>query len=95
MAAEEGEVSLSSRESPAENSPASKASSPERRNKRVPLWMEDYVNEGEVLEEEVEHNNLVMFTSISDPTTFKKAIQSSKWSVATNLKIEVIERNET
>uniref|UniRef100_A0A2N9FY74 Integrase catalytic domain-containing protein n=1 Tax=Fagus sylvatica TaxID=28930 RepID=A0A2N9FY74_FAGSY len=44
VAAEEegGEVSLSSSESPGENSPTSEESSPEGRNRRVPFWMEDY-----------------------------------------------------
>ena len=55
--------------------------------------MEDYVSEGEFLEEEVEHNNLVLFTSTLDPTTFEEAIQSSKWRVAMGLEIEAIERN--
>ena len=53
------------------------------------------MSEGEFLEEEVEHNNLVLFTSTSDPTTFEEAIQSSKWRVAMDLEIEAIERNGT
>ena len=51
------------------------------------------MSEGEFLEEEVEHNNLVLFTSTLDPTTFEEAIQSSKWRVAMGLEIEAIERN--
>jgi transposase InsO family protein len=49
VAAEEegGEVSLSSSESPGENSPTSKESSPEGRNIRVQFWMEDYMSGGE------------------------------------------------
>ena len=42
---EGGEVSLSSSESPGENSPSSEESLPKGRNKRVPFWMEDYVGE--------------------------------------------------
>ena len=91
---EGGEVSLSSSESLGENSPSSEESSPEGRNRRVPFWMEDYVSGGEFSEVE-EHNNLVLFTSISDPTTFEEAIQSSKWRVAMDLEIEAIERNGT
>jgi hypothetical protein len=92
---EGGEFSLSSSESPGENSPTSEESSPEGRNKRVLFWMEDYVSGGEFSEEEVEHNNLVLFTSTSDPTTFEEAIQSSKWRAAMDLEIEVIETNGT
>lgn len=75
MAATEegGEVSLSSSESSGENSPTSAESSPEGRNRRAPFWMEDYVSGGE-FSEEVEHNNLVLFTSHSDPTTFEEAV---------------------
>jgi hypothetical protein len=36
--------------------------------------MEDYVTGGEFLEDEVEYNNLVMFTSTLDLTTFEEAI---------------------
>ena len=57
--------------------------------------MKDYVSGGEFLEEEVEHNNLVLFTSTSDPTTFEEAIQSSKWRAAMDLEIEAIEKNGT
>uniref|UniRef100_A0A2N9EXA4 Integrase catalytic domain-containing protein n=1 Tax=Fagus sylvatica TaxID=28930 RepID=A0A2N9EXA4_FAGSY len=96
VAAEEegGEVSLSSSESPGENSPTSEESSPEGRNRRVPFWMEDYVSGGE-FSEEAEHNNLVLFTSTADPTTFEDAVQSSKWRAAMDLEIEAIERNGT
>ena len=56
--------------------------------------MEDYVSRGEFSEAE-EHNNLVLFTSTSDPTTFEEAIQSSKWRAIMDLEIEAIERNGT
>jgi hypothetical protein len=76
VAAEEegGEVSLSSSESFGENCPTSEESSPEGRNRRVPFWMEDYVSGGEFSEEEVEHNNLVLFTLTLNPTTLEEAI---------------------
>ena len=97
MAAEEegGEVSLSSSESLGENSPTSEESSPKGRNRRVPFWMEDYVSGGEFSKEEAEHNNLVLFTSTADLTTFEEAVQSSKWRAAMDLEIEAIERNGT
>ena len=56
--------------------------------------MEDYVSGGE-FSEEAEHNNLVLLPPTTYPTTFEEAVQSSKWRAATNLEIEVIERNET
>ena len=97
LAAEEegGEVSLSSSESPGENSPTSEESSPEGRNRRIPFWIEDYVSGREFSEEETEHNNLALFTSTADPTTFEEAVQSSKWRAAMDLEIEAIERNGT
>ena len=91
---EEGEVSLFSSESPGENSSSSEESLPEGGNRRVPFWMEDYISGGEFSEAE-EHNNLVLFTLTSDPTTFEEAIQSSKWIAAMDLEIEAIERNGT
>ena len=77
-----------------ENSPSSEESLLEGRNRRISFWMEDYVSGGEFSEAE-EHNNLVLFTSTSDPTTFEEAIQSSKWRVEMDLEIEAIERNGT
>ena len=50
---------------------------------------------GEFSAKEVEHNNLVLFTSTSNPTTFEEVIQSSKWRAAMDLEIEEIERNGT
>jgi len=92
---ERREVSLSSSESAGENSSTSEESSPEGRNRRVPFWMEDYVSGVEFSEEVVEHNNLVLFASTTDPTTFEEAIQSSKWRAAIDLEIEAIEKNGT
>jgi hypothetical protein len=92
---EGGEVSLSSSESPGENSPTSEESSPEGRNRRVPFWMKDYVSGGEFSKEEAEHNNLVLFTSTVNPTTFEDVVQSFKWRAAMDLEIKAIERNGT
>ena len=44
MVAEEGEVSISSNESPKVNSSTSEESTLEVRNKKASLWMEDYVS---------------------------------------------------
>ena len=49
IAEEEGEVSISSSESSESNSSTSEESTPEVRNRRAPLWMEDYVSGGEFL----------------------------------------------
>ncbi|KAG6538027.1 hypothetical protein ZIOFF_003130 [Zingiber officinale] len=83
-----GEVSLSSSESLGENSP-------ERRQRGMPFWMEDYVSGEEFFEEDVEHNNLVQFTSTSVSTTLQEIAHSSKWKVVMDLEIEAIKRNET
>ena len=56
--------------------------------------MEDYVSGGEFSEAE-EHNNLVLFTSTLNLTTFEESIQNSKWRAAMDLEIEAIERNGT
>ena len=94
IAEEEWEVSISSNESSESNFSTSEENTPEVRNRRVPLWMEDYVKRGEFFEE-AEHNNLVLLTSTIDSTTFEEAVQSSKWRAAMDLEIEAIERNET
>ena len=47
---EEGEVNISSRESSESNSSTFEESTPEVRNRRAPLWMKDYVSEGEFSE---------------------------------------------
>ena len=44
--------------------------SPARRSRRVPFWMEDNVSGGEFTEEV--QQNLLLFTSLPDPVTFKK-----------------------
>ncbi|XP_023513203.1 uncharacterized protein LOC111777714 [Cucurbita pepo subsp. pepo] len=92
IAEEEGDVSISSSESSESNSSASEESTLEVRNKRAPLWMEDYVS-GREFSKEAENNNLVLLTSSTDPTTFEEVVQSSKWRAAMNLEIEAIERN--
>ena len=94
IAEEEGEVSISFSESSESNSSTSEESTPEMRNRRAPLWTEDYVSRGE-FSEEAENNNLVLLTSTTDPTTFEEAVQSSKWRAAMDLEIGAIRRNET
>ena len=56
--------------------------------------MKDYVSGGKFFEE-AEHINLVLLTTTTDPTTFEEVVQSSKWGVAMDLKIEAIEKNKT
>ena len=88
------EVSISSSESSESNSSIYEESTPEVRNRRASLWMEDYVS-GEEFSEEAEHNDLVLLPSTTYSTTFEEAVQSSKWRAATDFEIEAIERNET
>jgi hypothetical protein len=68
--------------------------SPASRSRRVPFWMEDYVSGGEFTEEEAEQN-LLLFTSLTNPVTFEEAVKYSKWRIAMKIEINVIERNET
>jgi len=68
--------------------------SPASRSRRVPFWMEDYVSGGEFTEEEAEQN-LLLFTSLTDPVTFEEAVKYSKWRIAMKIEINAIERNET
>ncbi|PRQ17740.1 putative RNA-directed DNA polymerase [Rosa chinensis] len=66
----------------------------EGRTRMQPVWMQDYVS-GEGLSEEEETNNVVMFTSVTDPATFEEAFKSAKWKAAMDQEIEAIERNHT
>ncbi|PRQ42077.1 putative RNA-directed DNA polymerase [Rosa chinensis] len=66
----------------------------EGRTRMQPVWMQDYVS-GEGLSEEEETNNIVMFTYVTDPTTFEEAFKSAKWKAAMDQEIEAIERNHT
>lgn len=82
------------------NSPSSESNEEEivspvqGRNRREPVWWQDYVS-GEGLSEEDEEQNFVMFTASADPTTFEEAERSSKWREAMKMEIKAIEENET
>lgn len=70
-------------EEEAVNSPSSESNEEEivspvqGRNKREPVWWQDYVS-GEGLSKDDEEQNFVMFTTSADPVTFKEAVRSSK-----------------
>lgn len=74
-------------EEEAVNSPSSESNeeeivSPVRgRNRREPVWWQDYVS-GEGLSKDDEEQNFVMFTASADPVTFEEAVRSSKWREA-------------
>ena len=57
--------------------------------------MDGRLCEWEDFYEEAKHNNLVLLTSTTNSTTFEEVVQISKWRDVMDLKIEVIERNET
>lgn len=72
----------------------SSPSSPEERNRRAPMWMQDYVS-GERLSKEEDVQNLAMFISYEDPTFYEEAVKSENLRIAMDLEIEAIVKNRT
>lgn len=70
-------------------------SSLEERNRRPPVWMQDYISGDGLSEEEEEVPNLAMFISYEDPTSYEEAVKSEKWRSAMDLEIAAIVKNET
>ena len=71
------------------------------RRRQQPVWMEDYVSDEGLSEEEdevqqlvMEMQQLAMFTS-NDPTTFEEAAKSPTWREAMDREIQAIEKNGT
>uniref|UniRef100_A0A6N2KS35 Reverse transcriptase Ty1/copia-type domain-containing protein n=1 Tax=Salix viminalis TaxID=40686 RepID=A0A6N2KS35_SALVM len=61
---------------------------------RKPAWMNDYVTEEEMSENE-EFQNLVMYTEAGDPSTYEEARKCPKWKEAMDSEIQSIEKNQT
>ena len=68
----------------------------ERRNRRAPGWMNDYVS-GEGLSDEEVQTQLVLFAHAvhSDPTSFDEAVNEVKWRAAMDAEMKSIEKNGT
>lgn len=67
----------------------------ERRSRRQPTWMQDYVSGEGWSEEEEEFHNLAVFAANDDPVSFDDAVTHSQWRAAMKAEIDAIERNDT
>lgn len=65
-----------------------------RRQKRQPVWMQDFVS-GENMGEEDGEINFALYICNDDPTNFDEAMKEEKWKDAMNQEIQSIERNHT
>lgn len=79
--------------SPIAGSGGALSSSDEKRVRRPPMWMRDYMS-GEGLSEEDIDINLALFAS-ADPAHFEEAIRCEKWRATMDLEIKAIERKNT
>lgn len=89
-----GNINNSSQNELSEEELPSPPSPIQGRNRRQPVWMNDYMT-GAGLSDGEEVHNLVMFTSADDPVSFEEAVKSSKWREAMDIEIRAIKRNET
>ncbi|CAL8176270.1 unnamed protein product [Prunus armeniaca] len=65
----------------------------EGRNRRPPVWMEDYETEGSLSkEDDVAH---FIMLAAADPIHFEDAVKSEKWRKALDSEIKAIEKNDT
>ena len=65
---------------------------PQGRNRKEPIWMQDYVLGEELLEED---RNLAMFATFEDPVVFEEAVKGQNWREAMRLEIKAITENDT
>ncbi|CAL9005605.1 unnamed protein product, partial [Prunus brigantina] len=70
------------------------SNSDERRDRRPPGWMRDYVSGEGLSEEEDTSVNLALFAS-ADPVHFEEAVNHDKWRIAMDTEMKAIERNNT
>nr|GEV52305.1 hypothetical protein [Tanacetum cinerariifolium] len=66
-----------------------------KRATRAPTWMHDYVSGEDILSDEELRENIAMFSSLSEPTSYHEAAQEECWKWAMNQEIKSIERNNT
>lgn len=60
-----------------------------QRNRRPPIWMQDYDSGGSLSDDE----NLVnLMVSAADPLSFEEAVKDSKWRRAMDIEIQAIEK---
>jgi len=65
------------------------------RERRAPLWMEDYVRGDELSEEEEAETYMVEDDIGDDPILFEEAVKHDKWRKAMDSEIKSIEKNQT
>ncbi|RVW68896.1 Retrovirus-related Pol polyprotein from transposon TNT 1-94 [Vitis vinifera] len=74
----------------ASDAPAEGSYARERRVRRTPIWMEDYIS-GEGLSEGEIKLNMALVAS-TDPINYEEAVMSSKWRLAMDSEINSIEK---
>lgn len=74
------------------NNPNNPPNTDDRRDRRPPVWMEDYETGQGFSEDDVA--NLVMFAAV-DPVHFEDAVRNEKWRKAMDSEIQAIEKNDT
>lgn len=74
------------------------AETQEKRDRRAPTWMQDYVSGERISDGEAEAEGelaLTLFLSDADPTRFTEACGEEKWMEAMRCELQSIEKNET
>jgi hypothetical protein len=67
----------------------------QRRERRAPVWMEDYVSGDGLSEEEEAETYMVQDDIGDDPILFEEAVKHEKWRKAMDSEIKSIEKNQT
>ena len=62
-----------------------------RRDRQPPTWMEDYITDEGLYEDET---NMALEVS-TDPSVYEEAVKKTDWRMAMNSEIESIEKNKT
>lgn len=66
----------------------------DRRIRKKPEYLHDYVS-GEEIDEQIEQHNLAVFSTNNDPTTYEEAVKHEEWRKAMDQEIDSIEKNNT
>jgi hypothetical protein len=74
--------------------PENKYEPTNRRIRKKPRYLHDYVTSQE-MEERVEQHNLAVFSTNNDPVTYEEAIKHEEWRKEMDQEIESIEKNNT
>ncbi|RVW57880.1 putative mitochondrial protein [Vitis vinifera] len=77
----------------ASDAPAEGSDAMERKVRRAPIWMEDYISGKGLSEGEIELN--MALVASTDPINYEEVVMSSKWRLAMDSEINSIEKNQT